>query len=208
MFDPTAAQHIVVLLNKWYRRRSLPHGTTDHFYRGTRMSYNWTYRTVTGLMTVAMISLAAAAFLFLPGILQDKDGMALFAKIFATAMAIIGIYASLHAFFEFVVVTDDGLLKSDRFGRKTQMAWDEILHFNIKTDDNKVIFFGKDKFKLTLSLAYNGWQDFLEMAARRLNPAKYSVIAYTLGNVDTKPMKVRPPKRSLWKKPAVTRRPP
>jgi len=43
----------------------------------------------------------------------------------------------------------------------------------------------------------------LEMAARRLNPATYSVIAYTLANV-SKPVIVR--KKSFWKKPAVTKR--
>lgn len=202
MVDVSAAQQIVKLLNKWYRRRSLPHGTMDHFYRGTRMSYNRTYRTVVGLVTLGMISAAAAAFLFLPGILQDKDGMALCAKIMATSFAAIGILGSLQAFCEFVVVTDDGLLKSNLFGRKTRMAWDEILHFNVKRDDNKVIFFGKNKFKLTLSLSYNGWQDFLEVAARRLEPAKYAVFAYTLANVDAK----RPQKKTFWNKPLFTKR--
>jgi hypothetical protein len=200
MVDPGAAQLIIKQLNRWYRRRSQPRGTIDHFYRGTRMTYNNTKRIVTGFMTLFMVSIAAAAFLFLPGILQDKDGMALFGKIFATGMAIIGVFASLQAFCEFVVVTDDGLLKSDFLGRKTKMAWNEILQFQVKPDDNKVILRGDGKLKLTMSLAYDGWQDFLEMAVRRLSPASYGVIAYTLANVDAKKVNV-PPLKKLWKKP-------
>jgi hypothetical protein len=204
MFDPTAAQHIVTLLNRWYRRRSQPRGATDHFYRGTRMTYNATMRIVTGFMTLFMVAIAAAAFLFLPGILQDKDGMALFARIFATSMAAIGIFTSLRAFFEFVVVTDDGLLKSDFLGRKTQMAWNEILRFQIKPDDNKVILFGNSNLKLTMSLAYDGWQDFLEMAGRRLQPDIYTTIAISLANVEARKAAVSPLKR-LWKKPTAKR---
>jgi hypothetical protein len=204
MFDPFVAQAFVRNVNILLRRRSQPRGTIDHFYRGTRMGYNRAYRTLICLATLGVVSLAAAAFLFLPGILQDKDGMALCAKIIATGMATIGIFASLQALCEFVVVNDDGLLKSNLFGRKTRMAWDEILHFRFKPDDNKVIFFGKDKFKLTLSLAYNGWQDFLEVAARRLEPATYLVIAYTLANVDAK----RPQRKSFWNKPLFTKRSP
>lgn len=202
MVDPFILQALVRNVHILLRQRSQPRGTIDHFYRGTRMSYNRAYCMLICLLTLGMVSAAAAAFLFLPGILRDKDGMALFAKIFATSMAAIGVYASLQALCEFVVVNDDGLLKSDRFGRKTQMAWNEIVRYQVKSDDNKVILFGKDKFKMTMSLAYNGWQDFLEMAARRVNPAIYENIAYTLANVDAR----RPQKKSIWNKPIFTRR--
>jgi hypothetical protein len=204
MVDPLIAQALVRNINILLRKRSKPHGTTDHFYRGTRMSYNRAHRTLIGLLTLGAVLLAATAFLFLPGILQDKDGMALCGKIVATGLAIIGVLGSLQAFCEFVIVNDYGLLKSNLFGRKTKTAWDEILHFNVKPDDNKVIFFGKDKFKLTMSLSYNGWQDFLEMAERRLETAKYKVFAYTLANVDAK----RPQRKTFWNKPLFTKRAP
>ena len=208
MVDPGAAQLIVKYLNRWYRRRAQPRGTMDHFYRGTRMSYNRTYRTVICLVTAIMVSLAAAALLLLPGISHDKDGMSLFAKIFAISMAALGVFASLRAFCEFVVVTDDGLLKSNLFGRKTQMAWNEILRFRVNTDDNKVTISGNGKHKLTMSLSYNGWQDFMEMARRRLNPDIYETICNLRAGVNTKPPTVRRPKKPFWKKPFATKRSP
>jgi hypothetical protein len=207
MFDPFVAEALRRNINILWRQRSQPHGTIDHFYRGTRMTYNFAYRTLVCLSTLGAVSLAAAAFLFLPGILHDKDGMALCAKIIATGMAIIGIFVSLQALCEFVVVNDDGLLKSGFLGRKKQMAWNEVLQFQVKIDDNKVILRGEGKLKLTMNLAYDGWQDFLEMAGRRLNLDIYTTIAITLAHVDAKKAATVSPFKSLWKKRAVTKRP-
>jgi hypothetical protein len=208
MVDPGAAQLIVKQLNRWYRRSSQSRGTIDHFYRGTRMSYNGTKRMATCVISAILFSMGCVAYLYPHWSIDRTWWFLLLMKIGGIGIVALGTIQLLQAFCEFVVVTDDGLFKSDFLGRKTQMAWDEILHFNIKPDDNKVILFGKDKFKLTMSLAYNGWQDFLEAAARRLNPATYAVIALALANVDTKKSVTMRPLKSPWKKPAVTRRSP
>ena len=207
MVDPGAAQLIIKQLNRWYRRRSQPRGTIDHFYRGTRMTYNSTNRLVNCFMSLFIFTIACVGLL-VPAFTEDKSWwFALFLKIGCSVMLVVSLIPMLQVFCEFVVVNDDGLLKSDFLGRKTQMAWNEILRFQVKPDDNKVILFGNGKFKLTMNLAYDGWQDFLEMAGRRLNPALYTTIAITLANVDAKKVNV-PPLRKLWKKPFATRRMP
>lgn len=209
MVDPGAAQLIIKQLNRWYRRSSQPRGTIDHFYRGTRMTYNGTKRMATCVISTILISMGCIAYLY-SGIADDKVWwFHLFLKIGGIGIVSLGIIQLLQVACEFVVVTDDGLLKSDLFGRKKQMAWNEILWLTVKPDSNKVIVSGNSKLRLTMSLAYNGWQDFLEMAAQRMDPTIYRVIAFTLANVDAKkPVTVRPPQKSPWKKPAITKRSP
>ena len=55
--------------------------------------------------------------------------------------------------------------------------------FQIKTDDNDVIFRNDAKAKMKLSLSYDGWQDFLDVAARRMEPALYAQFRYTFASV-------------------------
>ncbi len=170
------------------------------------MSYNRTKRLAGGVTSLILFFMGCIAYLYPHWSIDRTWWFLLSMKIGGIGIVALGIVQLLQVFCEFVVVNDDGLLKSNLFGRKTQMAWEEILHFRVKPDDNKVIFLGKDKFKLTVSLAYNGWQDCLEMAARRLNPATYAVIALTLRNVDAKRVIVQ--KKSFWNKPLFTKRSP
>jgi hypothetical protein len=207
MVDPGAAQLIIKQLNRWYRRRSQPRGAIDHFYRGTRMTYNQTKRIATCVVSAILISLGCVIYLYPHWSLDRTWWFLLLMKIGGVGIVALGIIQLLQVAFEFVVITDDGLLKSDFLGRKMQMAWNEIRRFQIKPDNNKVILFGNGKFKLTMSLACDGWQDFLEMAGRRLQPDIYTTIAVSLANVDARKAAVSPLKR-LWKKPLVTKRSP
>ena len=208
MVDPGIAQAIVKQLNRWYRRRSQPHGAIDHFYRGTRMSYTRTKCIVACFMSLFLFAIAAGAFL-VPSISEDKSiWLVVLFKLAAIGMATIGVLASLQAFCEFVVVTDDGLIKSDLFGRKTQWAWADIVTFQIKPDDNKVTFRNQAKAKLTMSLAYDGWQDFLETAARRLNPLLFPQFKFALANVNVKRRAMPVIKKIQVKKWLTTKRSP
>jgi len=184
--DPGAAQAIIKQLNRWYRRRAKLHGTIDHFYRGTRMSYTATYRGVMCFMSLFLLSIASVLF-FVPGIFADKSTWFILGiKIGWVGIVVVAILAPLQAFREFTVVNDDGLIKSNLFGREQRMGWREISSFRIKPDDNKVIFTNTAKLKLTMSLAYDGWQDFREMAARHSGPVLYWQLDYALANVDAK----------------------
>lgn len=208
MVDPGIAQAIVKQLNRWYRRRAQPHGTIDHFYRGTRMSYTRGKRIVACCMSLFLFSIAAGIFL-VPGVSEDKSiWLVLIFKLVAVGMVVLGFLAPLQVFREFVVVTDDGLIKSDLFGRKTQWAWNDIATFQIKPDDNKVIFWNQAKAKFIMSLAYNGWQDFLDMAARRLNPLLYPQFKFALANVNAKRSAMPPIKKLSLKKWLPTKRSP
>lgn len=183
-------EHVVVKkLYRWIRHQSQPHGTTDHFYRGRRMSYNWAYRVVVCFVSLVMFSLAGAGVL-VDALLHDKSWWSLFISASANLMAIMGALVPFQAFREFAVVTDEGLLKRFMFGSIQQLAWNEILGFKINPAENKVTLSGTGKSKMTMSLAYDGWQDFLEMAKRRMDPGNYQSIAYALANVDAKPVPV------------------
>lgn len=183
-------EHVVVKqLYRWIRHQSRPHGTTDHFYRGRRMSYNWAYRVVVCFVSLVMFSLAGAGVL-VKALLNDRSWFSLFIDTSAIVMAAIGALAPFQAFREFVVVTDDGLVKCFMFGSTQKLAWNEILRFQINPAENKVTLSGTGKSKMTMNLAYDGWQDFLEMAKRRMDPGNYQSIAYALANVDAKPVPV------------------
>ena len=139
MVDPGVAQAIVKQLNRWYRRRAQSRGTVDHFYRGTRMTYNRTKRTAVCFMSLFLLSIAAAIYL-IRGIFAGQSlWMVLILNIGGLLMMAVGILAPLQVFREFVIVTDDGLVKSGLFGRKTQWAWNDIATFQIKPDDSKKI---------------------------------------------------------------------
>lgn len=195
MVDPGIAQAIVRQLNRWYRKRAKPRGTIDHFHRGVRMSYTATYRGVTGFMSGFLLCIAAVLY-FVPGVTAGKSALVVvllklgWGGIVAAAVGML-----LQAFREYAVVTDDGLIKSDLLGRETRLGWPEISQFRIKPDDNKVIFRNNAGAKLALSLAYDGWQDFSDLAARHMKPELYWQFHYARAGIDAR----RPVSRSSGK---------
>ena len=201
MVDPGAAQALVKQLNLWYRKHAKPHGTIDHFYRGTRMTYTATYRGVMCCLSLFLLAVASAVF-FVPDLFADKSKwFILGVKIGWVGIVVAAILLPLHALREFTVVNDDGLLKGNLFGGEARMGWREIASFRIKPDDNSVIFINRAKGKLTMSLAYDGWQDFRETAVRRLSPVLYWQLNYALANLDAKHAKlptIRKLRRPKW----------
>ena len=196
MVDPGVAQALVKQLNRWYRQRAKPRGTIDHFHRGTRMSYTATCRVVACLFCLFLLLIACLLF-FVPGIFADKSPwFVLGLKIGWAAIVVVAILAPLQALREFTVINDEGLIKFNLFGRETRLGWKEIFTYQLKPDDNKVIFRNNAKTKLTMSLACDGWQDFLETAAKHLDPALYWQFAYSLANVNTKQAISRPTKKT------------
>ena len=200
MVDPGAAQALVKQLNRWYRQRAKPHGTIDHFYRGTRMTYTAAYRSVMCLFSLIMLSVASILY-FVPDITADKSPWVVFAiKIGWAGIVVVAILAPLQAFREFTVVNDEGLIKFNLFGREIRLGWKDIVTFQLKLDENGVIFKNSEKTKLTMNLAYDGWQDFRELAARHLNPVLYWQFAYALANVNAKSAVLRLPTKPRWAK--------
>jgi hypothetical protein len=183
MVDPGIAQVIIKHLNRWYRSRSRPQGVTDHYFRGTRMSYNSAYRLVNCLTALFLLSIAALLYV-VPDIFAGKPLWEQWlVKLGWVGITVVAVLAPLQAFREFTAVNDDGLIKSNLFGKITRLEWREITFFSLNADDNKVVFRGAAKNKLTMSLCYNGWQDFQEMAARRMEPGVYWQVNYGLANV-------------------------
>ena len=200
MVDPGAAQALVKQLNRWYRSRAKPHGTIDHYYRGTRMSYTATYRGVMCCLSLFLLTVAGALF-FVPDLFADKSKwFILGVKLGWAGMVVAAILLPLHALREFTVVNDDGLIKGNLFGGEARMGWQEIAGFRIKPDDNSVIVMNRAKGKLTMNLAYDGWQDFRELAARHLNPVLYWQFAYAQANVNAKSAVLRSPTKPRWVK--------
>ncbi len=74
MVDPGAAQLIVKQLNRWYHRRAQPHGTMDHYHRGTRMSYTAVYRRAAGCFCLILLGVAAVLY-FVPGLGKENSSM-------------------------------------------------------------------------------------------------------------------------------------
>lgn len=186
MVDPGIGIYLNKILNRWFRRRSRPRGTTDHYYRGVRMSYNRTYRTFVCFIFLSLLSIAIAVY-FIPGVFTGQSlWMVLFLGCGWIAIIAFGILGPLFVFSQFVVITDDALVQSGLFGSKTRLNWNEIVSFRIKPDKNEVIFRSNAKVKLRMSLAYDGWQDFLETASRHLNRTLYWQLQYALANVDAK----------------------
>ncbi len=186
MVDPGIAQAIVRQLNRWYRKRAKPRGTIDHFHRGTRMSYTATYRGVTSVMSGFLLCIAALLY-FVPGVMAGKSTLlVVLLKLGWGGIVAVAVFMLLQAFREHAVIADDGLLKSDLFGRETRLGWEDIFSFHIKPDDNRVIFRNNAKVKLTLSLAYDGWQDFSDLAARHMKPELFWQFHYTLAGIDAR----------------------
>lgn len=167
MVDTFLTQVIVKRLNRWYRSRSQPHGTIDLSNRGTRLTYNNTYRLGTCLMSLLLLGPGCALY-FVPGLFADKSPeFVLVIKIGWIGVLAVVFLAPLEAFREYLVVNEEGLLKSNLFGKQTRLEWREISR--IHTDDKEIIFFTDTGTKLKASLCYNGWQDFVEISAKHLN---------------------------------------
>lgn len=183
MVDIALTQAIVKRMNRWYRSRSKPHGNVDHNHRGIRLSYNSGYRLIVCLMSLLLLA-AAYALYFVPGIFANKSRVfILVIKIAWAGLLVIVLLAPIQVLREFVVVTDDGLLKSDLFGRLTRMDWSNISRVQVKVDENEVIFFTAAGQKLKTSLCYNGWQDFIQTSAKHLNPFLQAQVLFATRNI-------------------------
>ena len=112
----------------------------------------------------------ACALFFIPGLFADKSpAFVLFLKIGWIGILVVVFLAPLQAFREFVVVSDEGLLKSNLFGQQTRLDWARISGLQIKLEESEIIFLTDTKTKLKASLCYNGWQDFVDTSAKHLN---------------------------------------
>ena len=170
MVDVGLTHVIVKRLNRWYRSRSRPHGTVDHFYRGIRLSYNTPYRIVSCFTSCFLLSIGCLLY-FVPEAFSDPSAIkVMVVKIAWIGIVVVAILAPLEAFRDFVIVNDEGLMNSNLFGRKTRLEWNEISRIQNKLDENEVVFTNDTKCKLKLSLCYDGWQDFLETSAKHLQP--------------------------------------
>ncbi len=183
MVDVGLAQVIVKRLNRWYRSRSQPHGILDHTHCGVRMRCNAAYRASGCCASLLLLGIAGALY-FGPDLFADKPRWVVWAiKLGWAGITVVALGAPLQAFREFAVVNDEGLMKSDFRGRQTRLEWKEITRLHINLDDNKVLFLTASTNKLKLSLCYNGWQDFVEISAKHLNPAIQLQLALTLAEI-------------------------
>jgi hypothetical protein len=184
--DPGAAQALIKQFNRACRKRRKPHGTIDHYHRGIRMTYTAVYRRSNAVVATTLL-LVAAALCFMPRPFDGKPFLEVIGlRVGWAALVLIPILILFCAYREFVVVTDDGLIRYNPFGRETRMAWKDIRHYLVNADQNKVIFKNADNVKLTVSLAFDGWQDFLESAHKHLDPNLYWQLVPTLQNLDAK----------------------
>jgi hypothetical protein len=180
MVDVGLSQAIVKRLNRWYRSRSRPHGTVDHFYRGTRLRYNTAYRSAACLVSLVMLSFAGLLY-FSPNFFTEKSPLViLLVKIGWVGVTAVALGAPIEALREFAVVNDEGVMKSNLLGRQTRLEWGEITRVYINPGDNKVVLSGNTKTKVELSLCYNGWQDFVEISAKHLNPMLHLELVFNL----------------------------
>jgi len=126
------------------------------------MSYNAACRGVACLFSLFLLSIAGV-LCFVPSVTADKSPLVVLGlKIGWLGIVAVAPFAPRQAFREFVIASDEGLMKSNLLGRQTRFEWKEIAGFQIKPDDNKVIFRIGIKTRLTMSLAYDGWRDFLD----------------------------------------------
>ena len=164
------------------------------------MSYTTTYRAVNSCASGLLLSIAAMLYL-VPGVLDGHSPLMIFLlKLGWGGIVAVALLMPVQAFSEHTVITDDGLIKAGLFGSETRMAWNEIYRFQVKPDSNEVIFRDNGKRKLKMSLAYDGWQDFLDVAAKRLNPALYWQFRYTVANLDAKKKVSSASKKLHWPK--------
>lgn len=201
MVDPGIAQVVVKNLNRWYRSRSQPRGVMDYYHRGTRMSFNTAYRAGNGFMALCLLGIGSLLFL-MPDLFADKPlWQQWLVKLGWLGITAVAVVLLLQLFRESAVVNDDGVVKINFLGRPTRMEWRELKQFSYKTDDSTVTFRNATHQKLTLSLCYNGWQDFLELAARRMDPNLYWQVTYGLAMIkagDQKAKPVKSPARTKW----------
>src|SRR5262245_31887554 len=126
MVDPGAAQAIIKLLNRWYRKKAKPHGTIDHFHRGTRMRYTTEYRAVNIGMSIFLLSVAAMLYL-VPGVMEGKSSLVvLLVKWGWVGIVAAATYVLMQAVRECAIITDDGVIKVDVLGRERRMDWRDI----------------------------------------------------------------------------------
>lgn len=152
----------------------------DPTYRGVRLTYNNTYRVATCVMC-SFLLLPAAALFFWPGLFSDKPRMEVLAlKIGWLGILVVIFLAPLQAFRDFLIVNDDGLIKSNLIGRQTRLQWTEISEVLIDFDGNDITFRTSAGDKLKASRAYNGWRDFLETSARHFAPDLQARLALAL----------------------------
>lgn len=194
MVDPGIAQVVIKHLNRWYRSRSQPRGVMDYYHRGMRMSFNTAYRTGNSLMALFLLGIASLLFL-IPDLFADKPlWQQWLVKLGWMGITAVAVLILLQLFRESTIVTDDGLVKTNFLGQVTRMEWRELKQFGYKTDDSTVTFRNAARKKLTLSLCYNGWQDFVEMAARRMEPNLYWQVTYGLAMIKAGDQKAKPVK--------------
>jgi len=135
-------------------------------------------------MSIFLLSIGCLLY-FGPDFFADKSHtFVLGIKIGWLGIIGVALLAPLQSFRDFVIVSDEGLMKSNLFGRKTRLAWPEISHLQIKPDENDVILRNDAKTKIKMSLCYNGWQDFLEFSAKHLNHGIHLQIATTLAGMN------------------------
>lgn len=196
MVDVALTQVIVKRLNRWQRKRAKPHGVTDHYHRGTRMAFTTVSRILPCTFSVLLLAFACVLY-FGPNFMDDKPSVVVLAlKTAWLGIVAVALLAPLQAFREYVVISDEGLLKSDLFGRQTRISWSDITWFRINPDDNKVSFLCTSKTKFTMSLAYDGWQDFLDVAAQHMNQSLYWQLHSMIKNIDAKAPVLRSTKKS------------
>ncbi|MBW8864926.1 MAG: hypothetical protein JF609_08400 [Verrucomicrobia bacterium] len=197
MVDAGIAQAVTKAFNGWCRRKAKPHGTVDHYYRGIRMTTTTSYRLAGYFISVLLLLLAG--FILLYGDPFDRNTPLHDIVLLSSTllMTILGVLAPMEAFRDFTVITEDGLLKSNLFGTKTSMNWSDIHSFQINPDGNTVTFFNEAKQKLKMSLCYDGWQDFLETASRKMNRALCLQFSYAFFSLNTpKASKLKTPRSS------------
>jgi len=183
MVDIGLTQVVVKRLNKDSRRRAKPHGLIDHYYRGVRLHYNWSYRIRVCFFSLFLFSIGCALYV-VPGVFSGESPVVGYIiKIAWLGIMAVAIFAPIQACLDFVIVNDEGIMKSDLFGKKTWLKWNQVSNFVVKLDSNDLIFASETKIKLKMSLCYDGWQDFTEMSAKRLSPVLYSQLYLTMRNV-------------------------
>jgi hypothetical protein len=187
MVDVGLTQVIVRRLNRYYRSRPRARGVADHYHRGVRMGYALSYRMGTCCLSLFLLAIGVGVY-FLPGVFAGHSPIMVYVlKIAWLGIIVVALLSPLQALCTFAVINDEGLLKSDLWGRQTRLAWPEIARMQIKLDDNEVIFYNEANVKLTMSLCHNGWQDFLEAAAKHLDPRLFAQIAITLVGIKKRP---------------------
>lgn len=146
------------------------------------MAYNGSYRLVVSLMS-AFLLFPAGALYFWPAVFADSSRLfVIVLKIGWAGLLVVVFLAPLQAFREFLVVNDEGILKSNVLGKHTRLEWTEITQVRIESDGNDMIFLSRAGYELKASLAYNGWQDFLEISAKHLDSTLQSQLAFALAD--------------------------